>query len=168
MLYYISVEREVSDMSQYTYNEVADWFLSKGEGKISPKKLQKLVYYAYAWTLTLLNDSPDHLTNRLFDDAHFEAWVHGPVIHELYNEYSKYGFNPIDCVKHQPTFTEDVKDVLQQVWDVYSKYTADELESMTHQESPWKNAREGLSPLDSSSKEISDKDIFNCYIQRVG
>ena len=55
-------------MSQYTYDEVADWFLSKGEGKISPKKLQKLVYYAYAWTLTLLNDSAEKLTNKLFYD----------------------------------------------------------------------------------------------------
>ncbi len=155
-------------MSQYTYDEVADWFLSKGEGKISPKKLQKLVYYAYAWTLTLLNDSVDSLTNKLFDDGHFEAWVHGPVIHELYNEYAEYGFNNISEYKSQPTFTEDIEDVLNQVWDVYGKYSADQLENMTHQETPWQNAREGLSPLDSSSNIITDKDIYNCYIQRVG
>lgn len=154
-------------MSQYTYDEVADWFLAKGEGKISPKKLQKLVYYAYAWALTLLNDSAENLTNKLFDDGHFEAWVHGPVIHGLYVEYSKYGFNNITEHKSQPTFTEDVEDVLDQVWEVYGKYSADQLESMTHQESPWRNARKGLSPLDSSSNLISDKDMFNCYIKRV-
>lgn len=154
-------------MSQYTYDEVADWFLAKGEGKISPKKLQKLVYYAYAWTLTLLNDSAENLTNKLFDDGRFEAWVHGPVIHGLYNEYAEYGFNNISKFKTQPTFTEDIEDVLNQVWDVYGKYNADQLESMTHQESPWKNARKGLSPLDSSSNPISDKDIFNCYIKRI-
>ncbi|NMV48480.1 DUF4065 domain-containing protein [Lactobacillus reuteri] len=154
-------------MSQYTYDEVADWFLAKGEGKISPKKLQKLVYYAYAWTLTLLNDSAENLTNKLFDDGRFEAWVHGPVIHGLYSEYSEYGFNNISKSKTQPTFTEDIEDVLNQVWDVYGKYNADQLESMTHQESPWKNARKDLSPLDSSSNFISDKDIFNCYIKRI-
>ncbi|MEE6670013.1 DUF4065 domain-containing protein [Limosilactobacillus fermentum] len=154
-------------MSQYTYDEVADWFLAKGEGKISPKKLQKLVYYAYAWTLTLLNDSAENLTNKLFDDGRFEAWVHGPVIHGLYNKYSKYGFNNISKSKTRPTFTEDIEDVLNQVWDVYGKYNADQLESMTHQESPWKNARKDLSPLDSSSNFISDKDIFNCYIKRI-
>ena len=154
-------------MSQYTYDEVADWFLSKGEGKISPKKLQKLVYYAYAWTLTLLNDSAENLTNKLFDDGRFEAWVHGPVIHGLYSEYSEYGFNNISKSKTRPTFTEDIEDVLNQVWDVYGKYNADQLESMTHQESPWKNARKDLSPLDSSSNFISDKDIFNCYIKRI-
>lgn len=154
-------------MGQYTYDEVADWFLAKGNGKISPKKLQKLVYYAYAWALTLLNDSADELNNRLFDNGRFEAWVHGPVIHGLYNEYSEYGFNSITEEKNMPTFTEDVEDILNQVWDVYGKYSADQLESMTHQELPWQNARKGLSPLDSSSNIISDEDIYNCYIQRV-
>lgn len=154
-------------MSQYTYDEVADWFLAKGKGKISPKKLQKLVYYAYAWALTLLNDSAKNLTNKLFDDGHFEAWVHGPVIRELYDEYSKYGFNDISESKTKPIFAEDIEDILNQVWDVYGEYNADQLESMTHQESPWKNARKGLKPLDSGNTVISDWDIFNCYIQRV-
>lgn len=154
-------------MSQYTYGEVANWFLYKGEGKISPNKLQKLVYYAYAWTLTLLNDSQDVLKNRLFDDARFEAWVHGPVIHELYNEYAKYGFSDISEYRDKPIFTEDAEDILNQVWDVYGGYSADQLESMTRQELPWKNARKGLSPLDSSSNLISDEDIYICYIQRV-
>lgn len=155
-------------MSQYTYNDVANWFLAKGDGKISPKKLQKLVYYAYAWSLTLMNDSADNLKNKLFKDAEFEAWVHGPVIHDLYKEYAEYGFSPITKKVEEPAFTEDVEDILNQVREAYGKFSANELESMTHQESPWKNARKGLLPLDSSSKAISDKDIFNCYIQRVG
>ena len=41
-------------MSKYTVEEVAAWFLAHGNRDISPKKLQKLVYYAYAWVLTLL------------------------------------------------------------------------------------------------------------------
>lgn len=155
-------------MSQYTYDEVADWFLAKGDGSISPKKLQKLVYYAYAWTLTLLNDTADNLTNRLFDDGQFEAWVHGPVIPRLYHEYREYGFNPILQCPQKPNFTKDIEDILEQVWKVYGKYDAYQLESMTHQESPWENARKGLDPLDSGRTVISDKDMFNYYIQRVG
>lgn len=154
-------------MNMYSYNDVADWFLAKGKGTISPKKLQKLVYYAYAWTLTLLNDSVENLNIKLFDDVKFEAWVHGPVIRSLYSEYADFGFNPINVQKESPQFTEDIEDILNQVWDIYSSYTADELESMTHQELPWKNARKGLSPLDSSSNYISDEDMFKCYIQRV-
>ena len=37
----------------YTVNNVSDFFLSKDT--ISPKKLQKLVYYAYAWYIALVN-----------------------------------------------------------------------------------------------------------------
>lgn len=157
-------------MAKYTYDEVADWFLAQGvkdHVNISPKKLQKLVYYAYAWTLTLLNDSADHLDAKLFDEP-IEAWVHGPAIHGLYSKYSLYGYNSIDVKPEQPSFTEDVEDVLEQVWHVYGKYSADELESLTHQEDPWKNARKGLSPLASTNVAIDDKDIFNYYIKRVG
>lgn len=155
-------------MVKYSYEDVANWFLVKGKGEISPKKLQKLVYYAYAWTLTLLNDSSEELNIRLFDDAKFEAWIHGSVLYDLYTKYASYGFENIDEPKEQPAFVEDVEDILEQVWEVYGNYTADQLESMTHQETPWKNARRDLSPLDSSSVPINDRDIFNCYIQRVG
>ncbi|UWI43310.1 Panacea domain-containing protein [Lactobacillus paragasseri] len=155
-------------MSKYSYNQVADWFLAKGNNSISPKKLQKLVYYAYAWTLTLLNDSSDKLSNRLFDDAKFEAWIHGPVIRKLYAEYADFGFNEIYKKVKAPKFTDDVQDVLDQVWNIYGSYTADQLESMTHQEDPWKSARKGLSPLENSRSIISDKDIFDYYIKRVG
>lgn len=155
-------------MVKYSYNKVADWFLVEGKGKISPKKLQKLVYYAYAWVLTLLNDSSEELNIRLFDDAKFEAWVHGPVLRDLYAKYASYGFENIEEPKEQPKFDEDIQDILEQVWEVYGNYSADQLESMTHQEKPWRNARKDLSPLDSSSTLIDDRDIFNCYIQRVG
>ena len=154
-------------MSRYTYNQVADWFLSKDKGGISPKKLQKLVYYAYAWTLTLTNDSADKINNRLFEDGKFEAWIHGPVIRGLYAEYANYGFSGITKEPNKTKFTDDVEDILNQVWEVYGKYTADQLESMTHQEDPWKKARKGYSPLENCSNKISDEDIFNYYIKRV-
>lgn len=154
-------------MGKYSYNDVANWFLLKGKGKITPKKLQRLVYYAYAWVLTLLNDSSEELNIRLFDDAKFEAWIHGPALRDLHAEYASYGFENIDEPKEQPAFVEDVEDILEQVWEVYGNYTANQLESMTHQEKPWRNARKDLSPSDSSSTLIDDRDIFNYYVKRI-
>lgn len=149
----------------YSADKVADWFLSKKP--VSPKKLQKLVYYAYAWTLTILNDDKDHLNIRLFND-NIEAWVHGPVVPSLYAKYSNYGFNDIDVtITEVPKFQDDIEDVLNQVYEVYGDFNGNELESLTHQESPWQNARQDLSPLDASHNRISDTDIFTCYIQRV-
>lgn len=152
----------------YTFEDVAKWFLAKGNKDISPKKLQKLVYYAYAWTLTLLNDSSDDLENKLFEDGKFEAWIHGPVIRKLYAMYADYGFEDISEKPEKPKFSKDVEDVLNQVWEVYGNYSADQLESITHQEEPWQKARKGFSPLQNCDNIISDKDIFNYYIQRVG
>lgn len=153
-------------MSAYNVQDVANWMLSKGS--MSPKKLQKMIYYAYAWVLTLLNDSDDELNNKLFEEK-IEAWVHGPVVHSIYEKYSKYGYESIPKFEDKDVvnFSDDIEDILNQVWEVYSKYSADELESLTHQESPWKNARSGLTPLQRSNVQISDKDIYDCYIQRV-
>lgn len=152
----------------YTFEQVANWFLAKGNKDISPKKLQKLVYYAYAWTLTLTNESSDDLKNKLFEDGKFEAWIHGPVIRRLYAKYANYGFEDIPEKPEKPKFSKDVEDILNQVWEVYGGYSADQLESITHQEEPWQKARKGYSPLENCDNFISDEDIFNYYIQRAG
>lgn len=156
----------VTMAKEYTADTIAQWFLSKSS--MSPKKLQKILYYAYSWVLTLMNDESTNLQNRLFDDK-FEAWVHGPVIRSIYVKYADRGYHDITDYegKELPSVSADIKDILEQVNEVYDGYTADELESITHQEAPWKKARVGLSALDSSDKVISDVDIFNCYIKRV-
>src|SRR5699024_7071293 len=125
----------------YSVYDVIDWFLSRDS--MSPKKLQKLLYYAYSWTLTLENEEADSLNNKLFDEK-FEAWVHGPVIPKIYRKYSHLGYNNIEKNEEEvPVFQDDIESILNQVWDVYGNYTGDELESITHQESPWLNARAG-------------------------
>lgn len=73
---------------KYTSNEVANYFLAIDKGNISVKKLQILVYYSYAWTLTLLNESSDNLINKLFEDDKVIAGVHGPKIMKIYKKYA--------------------------------------------------------------------------------
>lgn len=149
-------------MVKKTVFDVADWFL--GKDSMSPKKLQKLVYYAYAWVLTLMNENEDDLDIKLFD-LRIEAWIHGPLLPELYHEYR--GKSMIPQKSSVPCFDEDIEDIMEQVWDVYGIYTGNQLESITHKESPWIEARGNSPPAEAYTNEITDKSIYRCYIERV-
>ena len=152
--------------SMYTVYDIANWFLSNLEN-VTNKKLQKLVYYAYSWYLVFNNESADNIEWRFFENR-FEAWVHGAVYPELYTMYKKFGSGVIPLYEGSlPKFSEDDLDVLNQVLEVYGGFTGNELESICHQESPWKNARKGLSTYEPSHELISDKEIFDCYSARL-
>src|SRR5699024_415071 len=108
---------ERNEQGYYQLQDVVKWFLSKDS--MSPKKLQKLLYYAYAWTLTLQNENVTELERKLFKE-NFEAWVHGPVIPDVYYRYRGYGYNEIELFEEETiVFDEDTQDVLEQVWDEY-------------------------------------------------
>lgn len=143
---------------------VVSWLLSKQS--MSPKKLQKLLYYAQAWGVTLLNETPEEINNRLFNES-FEAWVHGPVLPEVYHEFKEYGYREIPQRDIEVDLEEEVEDVLNQVIEIYGDYSGNELENISHQEDPWKNAREGYNPLQICNKIIPVEEMYNYYIQRV-
>jgi uncharacterized phage-associated protein len=143
---------------------VALYFLKLAKQKKEPitnKKLQKLVYYAQAWSLVLNNE-------KLFSDP-IEAWVHGPAIRSLYDRYKKFGFNPIkeDSEVNETDIPKDVKKVLDSVWGVYGKMDADYLELLTHSEDPWQEARKGLQFDESSGNEISLEVMKNYYSRKL-
>lgn len=154
---------EVNKMSE-DLKKIVEWFLSKKP--MSPKKLQKLLYYAQAWTVTLTNEKDEKNKNRLFNER-FEAWVHGPVIPEVYQKYKKHGYSNILFEGETPELDEEITDILEQVMEVYGNYNGNELENITHQESPWINARKGFSPLEICNKEISVDDMFDYYIKQA-
>lgn len=152
-------------MTKYTVYDVADWFLS--QKTMTPKKLQKMCYYAYSWHLALSNEAAEDLSNKLFDER-FEAWVHGPVCPELYAKYRDYGYEAIDVVKSRDfCFDEDTLDTLNQVLEVYGRYNGNELESITHQEKPWIEARGDARPLDRCNNVLKDSTIFEYYNERL-
>lgn len=136
---------------------VANYFLSKQE--MTPKKLQKMCYYAYSWYLTLYNEI-------LFDDGKFEAWVHGPVNVKLYRKYREYGWNEIEK-RRMPELNLELREFLDLIFDTFSKYTGNELETMTHLEEPWIEARKGFEPDEACNVLISDRTIKSFY-SRLG
>lgn len=136
--------------------DVANWFLAKE--KMTHKKLQKLCYYAQAWSYAI---QPEPLT-----DAVFEAWVHGPVCRTLFNKYHDYGFDYLPYLDAAPVFDKATEDFLSSVWITYGANTANALEALTHTELPWQAARAGLAPDEPSSRPISP-DIMRDFYRSI-
>lgn len=141
----------------YSVQEIADWFLNKES--MSHKKLEKLLYLAYGYTFAILN-------RKLFDDK-FYAYVHGPIVKAIYNQYQDYGLSEIGKINIKPKFDADTEDVLEQVWQVYGKYDGIELESIVRQTTPWQKARQGISNLDDRGCKISQQDIADYFSTKI-
>ncbi|WP_373263577.1 Panacea domain-containing protein [Hungatella hathewayi] len=119
------------------------------------KKLQKLCYYAKAWYLAI-ND-----TNLIPEP--FEAWVHGAVQPELYQEYKIYGFGYIPLYKNTQSIPEEFLTFAKEIYDSYGDLSGDELEQLNHSEMPWKKARKDLKPWQGCNTIIDEDDMKIFY-----
>ncbi|MFP3721351.1 DUF4065 domain-containing protein [Niallia circulans] len=142
-------------IQQVDVEDVASAFLSIES--MTPKKLQKLCYYAYSWYLTLYRD-------RLFTER-FEAWIHGPVAPKLYRKYKLYGRSEIPMSDSPINLDSDnpISEIITMVYNSYGHLDGDELEHLTHLEAPWLTARAGLTADEPSNNELEDYIIEDYY-----
>lgn len=99
---------------------------------ITNLKLQKMLYYMQGFWLAVF-DRP------LFDED-IEAWMYGPVVPSVYEEYKSYEKRAIDIIEHGTVISlssEEEEDLFNEVYDVYNQYSATALIDMTHGEMPW-------------------------------
>ncbi|MRF37116.1 DUF4065 domain-containing protein [Staphylococcus sp. KY49P] len=138
-------------------NKVAN-FMIENATNVTPKKLQKLCYYAEAWHNALYKEP-------LIEDSEFEAWVHGPVSPSLYRTYKDYGWTEIKEPEFEIEldFNKKQIELLESVLDTYDEFSGNELEALTHKELPWINQRIGLEETDSSNNVISKTDMEKFY-----
>lgn len=117
--------------------DVAKYILKK-EGKMSTWKLQKLCYYAQAWSLAWTG-------NPIFEEE-FQAWANGPVCPDLFRLYQgKFSCSEEDLSKGDPNnLNDDQKETVDIIIRDYGKMDPYELRELTHSEDPWKNARQGI------------------------
>jgi len=140
----------------YSVFEIANWFLEKEP--MTHKKLQKLCYYAQAWSLVLD-------TRPLFDEK-FEAWAHGPVNRELWNRFKEYGYSDIPqnaCLDSVKLIDNKIDSLLNSVWDTYGEMTGFQLEDLTHDELPWIEARGNIPYYAPSTAIINEKTMLEYY-----
>ncbi|EEV6044720.1 DUF4065 domain-containing protein [Escherichia coli] len=149
-------------MAISTANNIADYllfFAHEHGDQITPLKLQKLVFYADAWYMALNND-------RELIPNQFEAWVHGPVVRELYNRFSDYKWRAIDEEIKRPELPNGVVNHLDEIYKVFGGFSAYELEQLTHQEKPWILAREGVQEGEPC-RNLIDKKITSDFYRSI-
>lgn len=145
----------VKDLSLYVFAKLE---------RIGHLKLQKLIYYIDAWHMVYF-DKP-----LISND--FEAWVHGPVVREMWDFYKnrlplfdELRFNEYGRQRALATFkvSDSQSELIDDVLEEYGDKTAYYLEVLTHSESPWREARRGLAPLDITDRVISKKTMQTFY-----
>ena len=144
--------------TQYRALDVAHYFLLKAdpdEGElISNLRLQKLLYYAQGFHLALC-DRP------LFGEA-VEAWMHGPVVPEIYHQFKHNGAGSIPApTDFEPieVFTPETLELLDEVYDVYGQFSAWKLSEMTHREPPWAETPDGMPILHGAMRSYFETQI---------
>ena len=130
--------------------------------RITPLKLQKLVYIAHGWYMGYSTPEGGH--PRPLIDEQVEAWKYGPVIPTLYHTFKDYGRRLIDTPAkvmkmgesgtgnlNINIITPDIetenasedelrlaKSIIKQVVDIYGSKSGVWLSNLTHQPgSPW-------------------------------
>ena len=103
-----------------------------GGERLTNLKLQKLLYYQQGFHLAFFG------TPLFAEDV--EAWMYGPVVPAVYDEYSAYGFSALPEVKEPVSLSEDEEELFNEVYDAYREFSAIGLMNRTHSERPWLDA----------------------------
>jgi uncharacterized phage-associated protein len=133
---------------QISIFNVAKYVLDKC-GPMTTMKLQKMCFYSQAWHV--------YFTGEPLFPQEFQAWANGPVCYELFDLHrgqfsvTAGSFPKGDATKLSLSETTVIDEVIR----AYGGFTASQLSEFTHSESPWLEARQGLSAGTMSNVVIS-------------
>lgn len=144
---------------------------------VSPLKLQKLLYYAQAWSMVFFGRD-----RQLFAEVP-QAWVNGPVYPAIYATWrncnmcdhltpADFGVSDaeVDTAFEQTTqelgFTDDEIRLMEQIVLKYGSKSQNYLIFLTHSEQPWCEKREGLKPYERSVQPLSLDTMYSYYKER--
>ena len=142
--------------------DVAEYFLNKAEGRLTPLQLQKLVYFSHGWSLAL--------REKALITEGVEAWRFGPVIRPLYNDFKKFGSGEVREFNHRAIhiFDQEERVMMDTIWDIYGNLNGLQMSRLTHMdETPWTRVWEDpVNPKDGSAK-IDNKLIQEYYKSKL-
>lgn len=126
---------------------------------ISNLKLQKLLYYCQAWHLALHGE-------LLFPER-IKAWVHGPVVPQVFHYYKDdlhaRDWTELPNPTNPPRLPLAAIEHINSVLETYGTFSAYHLERLTHQEEPWLAARGNTPPSEPSEAEILPEIMMQYY-----
>lgn len=135
-------------------NTILDRAARKGVTGMTPMKLQKLLFFAQAWYMK------NNAGKKLFPEDILK-WQYGPVVGDVYREFSGFGANIITnyatdatgLIGIIPKTRTDLYEFIDSILEAYGKYTAWQLSEITHaKNTAW----------DLCEKEvISDENLIN-------
>lgn len=135
--------------------DVAQYILRR-QGKMTAMKLQKLVYYAQAWSL-VWDEKP------LFREP-IEAWANGPVVRKLFEEHrGKYSVGASDVPGDWRVLSDAQRETIRAILKTYGDKGSNWLSDLTHREAPWRDAREGLSDGERGNHVITHAAMAEYY-----
>lgn len=134
--------------------DVAQYIVNKC-GPVAAMKLQKLVYYAQAWSLVW--DGRPLFRNRI------EAWANGPVTPTLY--YAHKGQFLVSRIAGGVSrrLGTTQRGTIDAIIDYYARHSPLWLSNLTHAEKPWRNARKGLKPGERGNNVITRSAMEEYY-----
>ena len=135
-------------------------FLLEQLGGMSAMKLQKLVYYAQAWSLAL--------HKRPLFQQEIQAWSYGPVIPELYATHRRQFVVTREDIGGAGNASEVKADTLAltvvgHVVRSYGQKDGVQLSDLTHAEDPWRFARARVPELSRSQAIITHEAMQRFY-----
>lgn len=134
--------------------DVSAYILQKS-GQMTAMKLQKLVYYAQAWSL-VWDEKP------LFAER-IEAWANGPVSPDLFRSH-RGQFTVTTEPRGDPSILSvEQKETVDAVLGHYGDKSASWLSDLTHREDPWLETRRGLPDTMRSNREITRASMAEYY-----
>lgn len=138
-----------------TVFDLAEYILC-ARGPMSAMKLQKLVYYAQAWSL-VWDERP------LFTDE-IEAWANGPIVRSLYESHrGKFTINHGFFAGDPNALTLSEQETVDRVLEFYGDKDPQWLSDLTHLEFPWREARTGLADGERGSSIIGKDAMAEYY-----
>lgn len=155
-------------MKSWDLGHIITHYVNEKGDTVSHKKLQKLLFYVDAW----------HLVNfgEPILEEDFQAWMHGPVVPELYHQLKEFGFNNLKVINDEEETVdkeieaiiaknriEDKVEFIYSVLDNYGSLSSFDLELLSHSEKPWIDARGGCLPHERCTNIISKGSMLEFY-----